>query len=69
MTTNYELGLGEAAKGMLEKVKRIGLFENSDKAQFETPKWLEKRREWQQAHAIYSEGLILNENEDDFKQG
>ena len=47
MTTNYELGLGEAAKGMLEKVKRIGLFENSDKAQFETPKWLEKRREWQ----------------------
>jgi hypothetical protein len=31
MTTNYELGLGEAAKGMLENVKRIGLFENSDK--------------------------------------
>ena len=62
MTTNYELGLGEAAKGMLENVKRIGLFENSDKQQFETPKWLEKRREWQKAHAIYSEKLILNEN-------
>ena len=31
MITNYELGLGEAAKGMLEKVKRMKLFDDSDK--------------------------------------
>jgi hypothetical protein len=63
---NYGLGQPEAAKGILTSAKNNNLFEKEDYEQYETMEWLEKRHEWKEALASYSEQLNYNGDNPDY---
>lgn len=54
ITTNYQLGQPEAAKGILVAAKRNHLIEKDEEHLFDTPEWLEKRHEWKGALDDYA---------------